>query len=39
MTFVRKKLTNEDFLSKAPREVVDKDKETHQVLLKKRKIG
>ncbi|WAC08673.1 MAG: valine--tRNA ligase [Thermodesulfobacteriota bacterium] len=37
MTFVRKKLTNEDFLSKAPREVVDKEKETHQVLLKKKK--
>ena len=37
MAFVQKKLTNEDFLSKAPREVVEKEKEIHQVLLGKKK--
>jgi valyl-tRNA synthetase len=37
MAFVQKKLTNEDFLSKAPREVVEKEKKTHQVLLGKKK--
>jgi len=37
MAFVQKKLTNEDFLSKAPKEVVEKEKEAHQVLLGKKK--
>jgi valyl-tRNA synthetase len=37
MAFVQKKLTNEDFLSKAPREVVEKEKGTHRVLLGKKK--
>jgi hypothetical protein len=36
MAFVRKKLTNEDF-SARPQEVVEKEKETHQVLLGKKK--
>jgi len=37
MAFVQKKLTNEDFLSKAPWDVVEKEKEMHQTLLGKKK--
>ncbi len=37
LTFIRKKLTNEDFLHKAPREIVEKENQRYQELLEKQK--
>ena len=35
LTFVRKKLSNEDFLAKAPQEIVEKEKQRRQDLIDK----
>jgi len=37
LTFIKKKLTNEDFLRKAPREIVKKESQRNQALIEKQK--
>jgi valyl-tRNA synthetase len=39
MVFLNKKLLNEDFLNKAPRNIVDKEKEKYNECLRKKELN